>query len=81
MINDDKLIVNATHYSENDLYEIIVPGAFLDSNTRSPISFIVRAHDNGRPEKTSHIVITIKAYPSFFPSQGSRCPPQGWDRV
>ena len=67
MINIDDDFGLITEYDQSEeTYNIIVPGGFLDSKVKVPITFIVRCHDYGEPKRSSHIFINIKSFPSYI---------------
>ncbi len=67
MINQDDDFGLQTEYDSNEKsFNIIVPGAYLDSKTKVPITFIVKVHDSGEPKLSNEIVINIKAQSSYL---------------
>jgi len=67
MINQEDDFGLHTSYDSNEkTFNIVVPGAYLDSKTKVPITFIVKVHDYGEPKLSNEIVINLKAQSSYF---------------
>ncbi len=63
---DDDFGLKSQYDSTEDCFHITVPGAYLDSRVKVPITFIVTVHDYGEPKLTNEIIVNIKAQPSYF---------------